>query len=406
MVGVVGGNAACGGGDQPAAAGDARKVYVRRVDGSMLAVSVRASDTVQALVAPLEAAEAAPGRAGARTTPGPRAARRLVHGGAVLRNAQRTLEDYGVLSGSTVLELHGLRGGGGDGGTTAAQRKFMDHAQMKKKDTARDLSEEQRARFAHCAASGQPLCEPIVACELGFLYSKEQVVKQLVTKTLHENLSHLRKLKDLYTLNLEPSRDGSTADRFMCPITMRPANGKTPFVFVKGCGHVVSEQALKQVGGAVCVVCSSPYAKEDVVPLHPPKELREQRRAALEAARAAEKAARAAGDHDAKRGKKDAKEKRSAAVGADEMEAKGKKPRLEVFLAGTAAGSKVGGVNSAALGNTISKAASSGTAASVAQAKQDPVYASMFKRDNGETAKTEAHPAWGHGAMAGVMGGR
>ena len=69
----------------------------------------------------------------------------------MLRRGRRiALTDYGIHDGSTVFELDALAGGGGDGGTTAAQRKFMSHAATKKKETVRDLSDEQRARFHHC----------------------------------------------------------------------------------------------------------------------------------------------------------------------------------------------------------------------------------------------------------------
>ena len=111
--------------------------------------------------------------------------------------------------GSTVFEVHALVGGGGDGGTTASQRKFNAQHKIRKVDKARDLTDEQRARWHHCAASGQPLREPIVACELGYIFSKEEVMKQLLGKTLHSNLSHIRKMKDLFEVKLEQNPDYS-----------------------------------------------------------------------------------------------------------------------------------------------------------------------------------------------------
>jgi len=347
---------------------------------------------VQALLSSLEEHTAA--AFGSRA----RGGRRLVHGGAVLRSKRRPLCDYGVRDGSTVFELSSLVGGGGDGGTTASQRKFNVQHSWKKKDVVRDQSEEQRARFHHCAASGQPLREPIVACDLGFIYNKEEVMKQLLGKTLHSSLSHVR-LKDLFEIKLEPGPAGSE-DRFMCPITARPTNGKTPFVVVKGCGHVVSEQALKQVGGSICVVCSAPYAKKDVVPLYPGAEVVAQRRKALEETRAEEKAAREALKAAGADGKKD----KRAATGADDKDSKAaKKARLEALIGG-GAGSKVGQVNGA-LSNTISKSAANGVGTHENRAKLDPVYASMFKK-GGDPNDKNNDAVWGQGAMAGVLGGR
>ena len=111
----------------------------------------------------------------------------------------------------------------------------------------------------------------------------------------------------------------------------------------------MSEQSLKQVGGNICVVCSAPYQKSEVVPLYPGQEAVAKRRAALEEMRAEEKAAR---DALKAAGGEVRKEKRSEC--GDEKESKAaKKARLEALLSG-GAGSKVGQIN-VTLGNTITK---------------------------------------------------
>eukprot|EP00961_Rhodomonas_salina_P082756 1112238-Rhodomonas_salina.1 len=90
----------------------------------------------------------------------------------------------------------------------------------------------------------------------------------IATKTVPAHLKHIRKLRDLFALELteNPNYNDKKAamqsintgadDRFICPITQRPANGRNPFLVYRGCGHVVSEQAHKQVGGSTCVVCA------------------------------------------------------------------------------------------------------------------------------------------------------
>ena len=163
----------------------------------------RESDSVQVLLSSLEMQDPADRQYASQDLC---AGRRLVHGGAVLRSTRSTLCDYGVRDGSTVFEVHSLVGGGGDGGTTATQRKYLRHPTIKKA-VVQDEADEQRARWHHCAASGQPLREPLVACELGYVFNKEEVMKQLLTKTLHENFSHLRKLKDLFEIKMEQSPD-------------------------------------------------------------------------------------------------------------------------------------------------------------------------------------------------------
>jgi len=51
---------------------------------------------------------------------------RLVFGGFQLReDDERSLEELGLKEGSTVTELISVQGGGGDGGTTAIQRKYL-----------------------------------------------------------------------------------------------------------------------------------------------------------------------------------------------------------------------------------------------------------------------------------------
>ena len=166
-----------------------------------------------------------------------------------------SLELYGVKEGSTLFEVPYVFGGGCDGGTTALQRKFMSQATTKKADEIRDLSDELRAKWEMCAASGKPLYDPIVCCELGYLYNKESILQQMADKSAHANFKHVRRLKDLITLQLHPNPDYDPAKgaktrldwaaapaKFVCPITLKPANGKCPFVVVRTCGHVLSEQ--------------------------------------------------------------------------------------------------------------------------------------------------------------------
>ena len=111
----------------------------------------------------------------------------------------------------------------------------------------------------------------------------------------------------------------------------------------------MSEQSLKQVGGNICVVCSVPYEKSQVVPLYPGPEVVAKRKVALEEARAEEKATRDA----LKAAGGEAKREKRQECG-DEKESKAaKKARVEALLSG-GAGSKIGQINST-LGNTITK---------------------------------------------------
>mmetsp|Transcript_47465 Transcript_47465/g.148472 ORF Transcript_47465/g.148472 Transcript_47465/m.148472 type:complete len:86 (+) Transcript_47465:250-507(+) len=77
-----------------------------------------------------------------------------------------------------------------------------------------------------------------------------------------------------------------------------------------------------------------------------------------------------------------------------------KKAKIEKLCG---AGMKVGEIH-ASLTNTIAKSANLGTEAHANKAKENQVYASMFKKHNKDAKEYDA--AWGQGAMAGVLGGR
>eukprot|EP00960_Hanusia_phi_P070496 767321-Hanusia_phi.AAC.3 len=224
----------------------------------------------------------------------------------------------------------------------------------------------------------------MVTCDLGYIFIKEEVMKQLLSKTLHKDHQHIRKLKDLYNIEVkenpdwdpkkgvENSYETGGQDRFLCPITGRPGNGKNQFVALKTCGHVFCEQALRHLGGDVCVICNAPFSKaKDVVHLTPPPDLLAQKRKvtssfhalarlllgslqALEEARVEEKLAREAAKSSENAGVENGKKRAMNAADASEKKAKIEK------LCG--AGMKVGEIH-ASLTNTIAKSANLGTEA-------------------------------------------
>ena len=161
---------------------------------------------------------------------------------------------------------------GGDGGTIQAGRKYIRGLETEKQE-GKDVKYEQRVRSQTCAQSSLPLQEPIVACELGHLYSKESLLTALVGKALSERFVHVRGLKDIRQLIFCPvvsTSSSATASssssssssavvafgaddtedpaKYMCPITQQPFNGILPFVFIWTTGHVLSEKAVKELG--------------------------------------------------------------------------------------------------------------------------------------------------------------
>jgi hypothetical protein len=54
-----------------------------------------------------------------------------------------------------------------------------------------------------CVLSKEPLQSPIVACRLGFLYNKENLIKRLIEKTMPKAFRHIKKLKDIKDAKIE-----------------------------------------------------------------------------------------------------------------------------------------------------------------------------------------------------------
>ncbi|EGD75274.1 hypothetical protein PTSG_06927 [Salpingoeca rosetta] len=205
---------------------------------------------------------------------------------------------------------------GADGGTIPTRDELV---KVKKKDVKEDPSIKWAAKWKHCAVSSQPLREPIVACELGQLFNKEDLMKALLAikdKSMERpaELKHVKKLKDVHELNLRPVTHSSSSSstrvrgvgldddqevQFECPITGVPMNGRHRFVYPVTCGCVISERALREIPTATCLVCSKPFTAEDIVVLNPEqeemKEMALNMKARRERAKAAKKAAKSAG---------------------------------------------------------------------------------------------------------------
>ncbi|KAF8732985.1 hypothetical protein HU200_015338 [Digitaria exilis] len=173
-------------------------------------------------------------------------------------------------SASVQLRLRALRGGGGDGGATGAESRdcYLSMYLAKKPDKA-DPNEARLSRFTCCALSGEPLAAPAVADRLGNLYNKEALVEALLHKRLPKALSHIRGLRDMIPIHLHsrPDADGEEV-RFQCPITGLEFNGKYQFLALRGCGHVLSVKALKEVKTSACLVCHKEFKETDKMPIN------------------------------------------------------------------------------------------------------------------------------------------
>lgn len=160
---------------------------------------------------------------------------------------------------------------GADGGTVPTRAELVKTKKKLKKDDPKFVNE---GKWTRCSLTQEPLCEPVVVCELGNLYNKEAVIqKHLLAEHKLPAFSHIRRLKDVREAKVKFSerKTESGCPFLSCPVTGVDANNKHRFVVTRDCGCVVSEKALKEIGGEVCVVCGSKCTGSPTV-LYPPME--------------------------------------------------------------------------------------------------------------------------------------
>ena len=83
---------------------------------------------------------------------------------------------------------------GNDGGSIPKRREVV---KVKHREERKENFEIAKAKSRLCALGKEPLRGPIVACRLGLLYNKEDVVKRLIEKTMPKAFRHIRKLRDV-----------------------------------------------------------------------------------------------------------------------------------------------------------------------------------------------------------------
>jgi len=165
---------------------------------------------------------------------------------------------------------------GCDGGTIPRRDELV---RTKKKPEQVDKDAEIAAKWRHCAITQQPLIPPIVCCELGRLYNKDSVITHILEKGNGTDIAkHIKGMKDVMELKLtenpafngaEPEKGDGYVDRqtalYICPVVGIEMNGKYRFCYLRACGCVLSEKAMKEVASSTCHKCGAPYTAEDVI---------------------------------------------------------------------------------------------------------------------------------------------
>ncbi|MQL96884.1 hypothetical protein Taro_029565 [Colocasia esculenta] len=185
-------------------------------------------------------------------------------GGKALADSS-TLSAAGIAPFSTLALRPRLSGGGGDGGATGAESRdcYLNMYATKKPDKV-DPNETRLTKWTTCALSFEPLAPPCVMDRLGNMFNKERLVEALLGKKVPKAFAHIRGLKDMIPIHLSEIPGKEKAEtRFQCPITGLEFNGKYGFFALRGCGHVLSAKALKEVRSSVCLVCHREFSESE-----------------------------------------------------------------------------------------------------------------------------------------------
>ncbi|CAO2577499.1 Replication termination factor 2 [Lemmus lemmus] len=176
---------------------------------------------------------------------------------------------------------------GCDGGTIPKRHELV---KGPKKVEKVDKDAELVAQWNYCTLSQEILRRPIVACELGRLYNKDAVIEFLLDKSAEKALgkaaSHIRSIKNVTELRLSdnPAWEGDKGNtkgdkhddlqraRFICPVVGLEMNGRHRFCFLRCCGCVFSERALKEIKAEVCHTCGVAFQEDDIIVLNGTKE--------------------------------------------------------------------------------------------------------------------------------------
>jgi hypothetical protein len=191
-------------------------------------------------------------------------------GGKALADNCR-LMDMDIGHNSLIQLIPRVCGGGGDGGATGAESRdcYLKMYAEKKPDKV-DPNETRISKWSTCALSQETLKPPCAIDRLGNVFNKESLVRALLDKTLPSQFSHIRGLKDMIAIQLDPIpgvrvyHDGSET-KFQCPITSFEFNGKYKFFALERCGHVLSAKALKELQSTSCLVCHAVFSESEKI---------------------------------------------------------------------------------------------------------------------------------------------
>ncbi|KAF9886020.1 hypothetical protein FE257_012076 [Aspergillus nanangensis] len=190
---------------------------------------------------------------------------------------------------------------GNDGGSIPTRRELVREAARNPttaqiKETLRELQEHL---WTTCPISHKALIRPIVSDSAGNLYNKEAILKYLLPSDEVEGISskadcdeilggRVKGLRDVVDLKFDIDTDRGQQQQhpvhkldkreaWICPVTAKQLGAGVKAVYLVPCGHVFSEEAIRQLkDDDKCLQCNEPYTDDNVIPILPTKDTDKQ----------------------------------------------------------------------------------------------------------------------------------
>lgn len=173
---------------------------------------------------------------------------------------------------------------GNDGGSIPTRRELVKEAARSLNTT--ETKEKQKEALAHrwkeCPLSHKSLVRPVVSDSAGNLYNKDAVLQYLLPgedssldkeecrKFVQGRISGLKDVVELQ-FELNPQQKAN-AERWICPITTKVLGPSVKAAYIVPCGHVFSQEAIKEMKTDRCLQCDQAYENRDLVPILPTTE--------------------------------------------------------------------------------------------------------------------------------------
>lgn len=153
---------------------------------------------------------------------------------------------------------------GGDGGSYAQR---SEQVKLKKRPNKWEENPDdiRKDLYSRCALTKNLLEEPVVICGMGNLYNKQTVIEHCIEPTSKDYAyQHLRSLKHVIDVKAQTETEKDSGRlMFTCPITGRMLKGVFKFVVMRGCGCMISLEAVEKLGEEQqnsCVNCGQACA--------------------------------------------------------------------------------------------------------------------------------------------------